>query len=232
MELGYQATECRGTIALEAENPGGLPPIHHHFFEFVERGRWDDGRPEFLTLGELERGRQYYILVTTTAGLYRYFMNDLVEVTGQHANTPLFRFVQKGRGVTSLTGEKLYEAQVIEAVQHAASRFGFAAGFFLAIAEEERAAYSVFIERDDAAAGSADVAAEIDRRLSELNLEYRSKRSSGRLSPLSVSWLSPAAAEAYKSACVQSGQREGQFKPAVLQYRAQVKLDLDQYVVT
>ena len=62
-------------------------------------------------------GRRYYVLFTTAAGLYRYFMNDLVEVTGFFHRTPLLRFVQKGKGVTSLTGEKLYEAQAIEAVQ-------------------------------------------------------------------------------------------------------------------
>ena len=45
MELGYQSTECRATIALDAETPGGLPPLHHHFFEFVEQGRWDSGQP-------------------------------------------------------------------------------------------------------------------------------------------------------------------------------------------
>jgi hypothetical protein len=50
MELGYQATECRGTIALEAETPGGLPPLHHHFFEFVEQDAWDGGQPCYLGL--------------------------------------------------------------------------------------------------------------------------------------------------------------------------------------
>ena len=48
-------------------------------------------------------------------------MNDLLDVTGFFHQTPLLRFVQKGRGVTSLTGEKLYEAQAIEAIQDAAA---------------------------------------------------------------------------------------------------------------
>jgi hypothetical protein len=113
MELGYQATECRGTIALETNTTAGLPPLHHSFFEFVEQGDWDRGSPTFLTLGQLEAGSRYYILVTTASGLYRYFMNDLVEVTGFFHRTPLLRFVQKGKGVTNLTGEKLYEAQII-----------------------------------------------------------------------------------------------------------------------
>jgi hypothetical protein len=109
MELGYQATEVRGTIPLEPEMPGGLPPLSHTFFEFVERSAWDRERPDYVTVDQLDQGFQYYVLITTPAGLYRYFMNDLVEVTGFFRKTPLLRFVQKGKGVTNLTGEKLYE---------------------------------------------------------------------------------------------------------------------------
>ena len=94
--------------------------------------------PEFLTLDQLEAGRRYYVLVTTAAGLYRYFMNDLVEVTGFFHQTPLLRFVQKGKGVTSLTGEKLYEAQMIEAVQRRGRACGLTLSFFLLVADEER----------------------------------------------------------------------------------------------
>ena len=149
MELGYQSTECRGTIALEAEVPGGLPPLHHHFFEFVEQAAWDRDTPQFLTLEQLEAGRHYYILITTASGLYRYFMNDLVEVTGFFQQTPLLRFVQKGKGVTSLTGEKLYEAQAIDAVREVKTRYGLSSGFFLLVADEAASAYRLFIELDD-----------------------------------------------------------------------------------
>jgi len=232
MELGYQATECRGTIALEAETRAGLPPLHHHFFEFAPQEAWDGGRPVFLGLDELEPGTRYYILITTAAGLYRYFMNDLVEVEGRFRNTPLIRFVQKGRGVTNLTGEKLYEAQVIQAVQETARRHGFVPDFFLLVAQEEPSAYHLFLETDAAAAAAVSLAAaDIDRRLGELNVEYQSKRASGRLAPLTIALLQRGAAEAYKTACVRAGQREGQFKPAVLQYRRDLLLELDAYVV-
>jgi hypothetical protein len=232
MELGYQATECRGTIALEAETQGGLPPLHHHYFEFVEQDDWDSGQPRFLGLGELAQGKRYYIVVTTAAGLYRYFMNDLVEVTGRYRSTPLIRFVQKGRGVTSLTGEKLYEAQVIEAVQGAVRCYNFAAPFFILVADEERSAYTLFLENDAPATPDiSEVAAAVDARLGSLNIEYRSKRASGRLAPLTVAWLRQGAGEAYKAACVQAGQREGQFKPVVLQYRSKLVLSLEPHVI-
>jgi hypothetical protein len=235
MELGYQSTECRGTIALEPETPGGLPPLHHHFFEFVEQTAWDCGTPEFQTLAELEAGRRYYILMTTASGLYRYFMNDLVEVTGFYQQTPLLRFVQKGKGVTSLTGEKLYEAQTIDAVREMTARYGLASRFFLLVADEATSEYRLFIELDNDARevrpDAEGIAAAVDGRLGELNIEYHAKRESGRLGPLTVAWLKRGTGEAYKAACVRAGQREGQFKPPALQYRKDVALPVDQYVV-
>src|SRR5712691_5688341 len=233
MELGYQSTECRGSIALNTETPAGLPPFNHHFFEFVEQSAWDEGRHTFQTLGELEVGRHYYVLVTTASGLYRYFMNDLVEVTAFFGGTPLLRFVQKGRGVTSLTGEKLYEAQAIESVSSVAARCGFLSSFFVMVADEQTSAYRLFVEPGEAAHPDArTVAVQIDHRLGELNIEYHGKRASGRLKPLDVAWLKPGAGEAYKLACVRAGQREGQFKPIVLQYRKDLRFSFDDYVTS
>jgi hypothetical protein len=230
MELGYQASEGRGTLALVPESPAGIPPLHHHFFEFVEPERWLSGRPEFLTLDQLVNGQRYYILFSTAAGLYRYFMNDIVEVTGFFERTPLLRFVQKGKGVTSLTGEKLYEAQAIEAVKASANRLTFSSSFFLVVAEERSSAYTVLIELEDGARpDAAAAAATVDQHLSTLNIEYHSKRQSGRLAPPTVTWLRRGAGEAYKAACVKAGQREGQFKPMILQYRKDLLLDFDEY---
>ena len=232
MELGYHSSECRGTIAIEPETAGGLPPLHHHFFEFVEQSRWDSGRAEFQTLGQLERGRHYYVLFTTAAGLYRYFMNDLVEVTGFFHQTPLLRFVQKGRGVTNLTGEKLYESQVIEAVQGAAASCGVMVPFWVLVADEHASTYRLYAQSVDGATASADAMSRaVDERLASLNLEYQGKRASGRLAPLSVQWLREGTADAYKASAVRAGQREGQFKPAVLQYRKDLAFRFDDCLV-
>ena len=76
-------------------------------------------------------------------------MNDLVEVSGVFSQTPLISFVQKGKGVTNLTGEKLYEGQVIDAVQRALDAAGAKAPFFVLIADEQRLSYSLVIECDD-----------------------------------------------------------------------------------
>jgi hypothetical protein len=233
MELGYQSTEFRGTFALTAETPGGLPPLHHHFFEFVDEDQWNSGAPEFLTLDRLRPGVRYHVLVTTMAGLYRYFMNDLVEVTDTCGRTPLLRFVQKGKGVTSLTGEKLYEAQVIQAVQESAAALGLLTRFFLMVADEAASAYWLCIEMDNGSAPNGEaLGRRVDHRLADLNLEYDSKRESGRLGPVSVLWLKRGAGEAYKNLCVTAGQREGQFKPAVLIYRKDLTGHPEEWIIT
>jgi hypothetical protein len=232
MELGYQSSECRGTIALEPETPAGLPPLHHHVIEFVEQVNWDTGHREALTLGQLEQGRRYYVLFTTAAGLYRYFMNDLVEVTGFFGRCPLLRFVQKGRGVTSLTGEKLYEGQAIDAVQHVAARHSLICPFFVLVADERTSSYCLYVQLDDGGRPDAQaIGRAVDERLGELNVEYHAKRSSGRLGPLAVAWLGDGAADAYKAAAVRAGQREGQFKLAVLQNRGDLIFSFDDHVV-
>ena len=187
----------------------------------------------FLMLGELQAGHRYYVLITTASGLYRYFMNDLLEVTEFFGATPLLRFVQKGKGVTSLTGEKLYEAQTIDSVCGVAVRHGLASSFFITVADDRRSAYRVFVEHGAAAHPDAQLVAEqIDQGLGELNIEYHGKRASGRLGPLDVVWLRPGAGDAYKRACLRAGQREGQFKPALLQYRKDLHFSFDEYVTS
>jgi hypothetical protein len=231
MELGYQATECRGTMALAAGTPGGLPALHHHFFEFAEQSAWDAGHRACVTLEQLEAGRTYYVIVTTAAGLYRYFMNDLVTVSGYFQSTPLLRFVQKGKGVTSLTGEKLYESQAIAAIQQGARELGLEPAFFLLVADEQRGGYELLIETAEAI-DREQLAAAVDQQLGQMNLEYRSKRASGRLKPVAVTRLKPGSGEAHKAAYLRAGQRESQFKPVILQYRRDLRWAEEGYIAS
>ena len=73
-----------------------------HFFEFVEESEIESPNPKFLQTSELEVGKRYSIYVTTFAGLYRYCMNDLLEVTGMYNTIPTVQFIQKINGIISL----------------------------------------------------------------------------------------------------------------------------------
>jgi sterol desaturase/sphingolipid hydroxylase (fatty acid hydroxylase superfamily) len=227
-ELGYVSTEFRGTFTLGARTGSGFPTLDTYFFEFVERAAWDRGEPRFLTLDGVRKGVDYYVIVTTPSGLYRYFINDVVRVTGFLHRTPLFKFVQKGKGVTNITGEKLYEAQVLSAVRATLARWGGAPRFLMMLADEVDARYRLYIECDSGATpDAAELAAAVDEALREVNVEYDAKRESGRLGCLKAAWLVAAAGEAYKQHCVAQGQREGQFKMVALAYARDFHFDLD-----
>ena len=87
-ELGYISSEFRGTITVDPKRGLGMPTILENFLEFAERDAWDRGDRRTFTIDKLETGREYYVIVTTDAGLYRYFMNDLIKVTGRFHATP------------------------------------------------------------------------------------------------------------------------------------------------
>jgi sterol desaturase/sphingolipid hydroxylase (fatty acid hydroxylase superfamily) len=228
LELGYISSEFRGTITLGRRAGSGLPTFDTHFFEFVEREKWDRGQPEFLTLDRLRKGRDYYIIVTTPSGLYRYFINDLVRVTGFLYKTPLLKFLQKGKGVTNITGEKLYEAQVLAAVGAAMAEAGNDARFVMMLADEEARGYRLYVEPGGGAKPAAGRLAEVvDRKLQELNVEYQAKRESARLEAPRAAWLAAGTGDAYKQFCVTQGQREGQFKAVALAYRRNFAFDLE-----
>ena len=229
-ELGYVSSEFRGTITIGRRAGSGLPTWDTHFFEFVERDLWDRGEPVFLTLDQLRKGGEYYVIVTTPSGLYRYFINDLVRVTGHFHRMPLLRFMQKGKGVTNITGEKVYESQVLAAVSQVIGAFGRTPRFVMMLADEAAQCYRLYVETDDGAKPQPQRLAErVDAQLRSLNIEYDAKRESGRLANIVAAWLRPGTEEAYKRASVQQGQREGQFKVVALAYKQKFIFDLDAF---
>lgn len=230
VELGYLSSEFRGSLTVDCETGAGLPTLQDYFFEFIEPGHWDAGSRECRLLHQIEQGRDYYVIVTTPSGLYRYFINDIVRVVGRFQMTPTIRFVQKGKGVTNITGEKLYESHVVEALGRAKTRLGMQPEFYLMMADVERQVYRLYLELDAAAIALDEVANCIDQALSELNAEYLAKRQSGRLKPVDILVLKAGAGEAYRAHCIRQGQKEGQFKTVTLQYAHQCDFSFHLYL--
>jgi hypothetical protein len=229
IEMGYLSSEFRGTITIDCERNLGLPTIQDNFFEFAEVGSWDSGNHNTLLLSQLETNKKYYIIVTTPHGLYRYFINDIIEVTGFCHNTPTITFMQKGKGVTNLTGEKLYESQVIVAVQEAVREQDIDPEFFMMLADQQNFSYRLYIESTDGF-DLPSFTEELNANLGKLNIEYESKAQSGRIKFADVKRLKSGTFEVYKSSCIQAGQREGQFKVVKLQYCADVPFPFEEHI--
>ena len=213
-ELGYIATECRFGFSLDDSNESVLFP-QFHYYEFVEESEIQSPRKHFLQIDELEVGKRYCAYVTTYTGLFRYNMNDLIEVGGHYKNTPTVHMISKVNGIVSLTGEKLYEPQFIEAVHDAEKETGILTKFFVGFADVDESKYHFYFEfqSEDISQESAKTfGMVVDKYLQQINIEYESKRQSFRLHDPEVHILLSNAYSRFKSACLQDGFRDGQFK--------------------
>jgi len=104
---GIYASEGRLSLCLEKEGIAGIVPAHVTFFEFVEKKEnQKDGDP--ITIDKLEVGKNYEIIITTTEGLYRYKMGDIVKVTGYKHKLPLIEFVDRDNYL-NIAGELAHE---------------------------------------------------------------------------------------------------------------------------
>jgi hypothetical protein len=218
-DFGYYATELRGSVPLSDEGDAGTIAVGTNVLEFHPAGedRAPEGR-ELLRVEQLEAGRRYFVYVTNASGLYRYEMNDIVEVTGHDRQTPLIRFVQKGKGVVSFTGEKLYETQVIAAVDQALAALRGRYHFIAAVAElvDGTSPRLVFLIEFDDEITEEDGSALVDRvdaALGGENDEYLTKRKSLRYGAPVIRVVRSGEFDRYRRRMVETGQRaDGQFK--------------------
>jgi hypothetical protein len=217
-DFGYYATELRGSVPLSDQGDAGAVAVSTNVLEFYpadEEGVPD--RHELLPVERLETGKRYYVYVTNAAGLYRYEMNDIAEVVGRYGQTPLIRFVQKGKGVVSFTGEKLYETQVIAAVDQALADLHGSYHFIAAVAElvDGTTPRLVFLIEfggpitDDRGAALVD---RLDAAVGEQNVEYQTKRKSLRYGPPVIRTIQPGEYDRYRRRMVEGGRSDGQFK--------------------
>jgi len=193
-DIGLLASEGRMSIPIEDGTSSGILSVADNFFEFIPAEEYGTNNPAVLRAHELREGEEYFILLTTSAGFYRYDIGDRVRVTGFYGQAPLIEFLHKGLHTSSLSGEKLTEQQVVMAFEDVAGSFDLQQrSFVLAPCWAELPYYRLHLE----APGCMDkgerrcLAEGLDRALQRINVEYASKRASGRLAPVQVNLLPP-----------------------------------------
>jgi hypothetical protein len=216
-DRGYMASEGCGSIPLTDAGCAGALAITTSFFEFIAVDEREQENPRVLTCSELQPNRDYYVLFTTSGGLYRYDINDVVRVVDFYHDVPLIEFVRKGRGMTSLTGEKLAEQQVTAAVLSAIEGLGSddTIRHFSAVpvfGDPPRYAFFLELGREVGDEQLRQLAGRLDHALSEENVEYETKRESLRLAPPLLRIVAPGTFDAYRQERVSGGAPEAQVK--------------------
>lgn len=195
-DIGLIASEGRMSIPVDDGTAAGILAVTSQFFEFIPAGEYESPpRQDVTTLRshEVLEGEEYFLVLTNRSGLYRYDMGDRVRVTGWVGQAPLIEFLSRDDHTASLTGEKLTENQVVTAMSRVlrntetpdASDGASVCNFVLAPRWGTVPRYRLYVE--SAMAQRVDrLPQRFEAALSEINVEYASKRASLRLETLEL----------------------------------------------
>ncbi len=213
------ASEGVMAIPIDAGHRGGPVAIGSHFYEFIPERAAEQSEPEALLPEQLEVGERYVVVLTNGSGLYRYDIGDVVEVTGFIGRTPCVEFLHRAGSTCSLTGEKLTEDQVTDAVHDTVRALDLSVeAFTLVPSQEGFPRYVALMEfrEPPTPATLRSLPRRIDEALEERNIEYGSKRSSARLGPLELWVVQAGGYDRHRRQRLASGTSDSQFKPTHL----------------
>ncbi|KAE8673578.1 Indole-3-acetic acid-amido synthetase GH3.17 [Hibiscus syriacus] len=116
IEVYYEFIPIKDECVMESRNQVEFSGVSHK--ESIEASsNGEDTEP--VELVNVKPGQCYELLVTSSSGLYRYRVGDVVMVTGFYNNTPQFRFVGRQNVALAVDWEKTSEADLLKAVTEA-----------------------------------------------------------------------------------------------------------------
>jgi hypothetical protein len=221
-DLGLVSTEGRHTIPLHDNTPEGVLAIDGSYYEFVPAAEIESVQPTVLECHELEPGAEYRLLMTTSSGLYRYDIGDVVRCQGYVGQAPVLEFLHKAGQCADMEGEKLSGHQVAQAVETAARELGLHIDCFTAVAvrrDRDVPHYALLIERPAVEDGATaqEFLRIVDRELVRQNLMYAGKRNDHYIgAPRLMRLAGGAWAEFLRAERQRGGPAESQYKHPVL----------------
>lgn len=207
---GLLATEAFVSFPLIGKTGAALA-INAHYFEFLT----DSG--DILLAHQLEKGKTYSVVVTTGGGLYRYQLNDIVEVTGFYNQVPCVKFIGKADRVSDYFGEKLNEQFVITVLKELFAKHNLTPVFYMLAPDDTPPFhYTLYLELDNPTTQLPNnLTAQLDNLL-RANFHYDYCRRLGQLAETQIVQVKDGGAN-YIQACQRRGQKLGNIKASVLQ---------------
>ena len=146
------------------------------FYEFVPAETAD--RAEAVPLWEVEPGRNYAMVITTSCGLWRYMIGDTIRFTSVNP----YKFVISGRTKSFINafGEELIVDNAEQGLAYACAKCGALVQEYTAapvfMDSKARCRHQWLIEFAKPPSDMALFADMLDRKLQELNSDYEAKR--------------------------------------------------------
>ncbi|MEU0086112.1 GH3 auxin-responsive promoter family protein [Streptomyces sp. NPDC006274] len=215
-------TEGVTTIPIDDSLDSQPLAVNQAYFEFVPAnvplGELVDAgaKVETLLFDEVRAGRDYHLIMSQGNGFYRMWTGDVYRVDRIVDGTPWIHFVHRDGVFHSFTGEKITESQVTQAIMQGLAACGLDTGLYMCGPRwGEPPSYTVVAEvAEPSGALGRELSEAVDRALCEINIEYASKRDSGRLGAMEVVPVRQDAISEYSEARRQAGNAtQYKFKP-------------------
>lgn len=211
----YSATEGWCNVPYTDACLGGPLAIQAHFYEFIEAGK-DENTAPVLQVHELEADKQYQILYTTSGGMYRYKIGDILQVSHFYHKTPSVYFARKDQQFSNMVTECLAADQVVEAARRISQTQNVVFPFYVMVpnAASYPPHYELYLELEPQDQERAtELATALDQAIQEVNPDYGKVRVSGELGETQLIALAPGAFGVWRQSRVAVGAEDAQIKP-------------------
>ena len=199
------------------------------FYEFIKANEFFEDNPKVHTIGEVEVGVNYVIIISTNAGLWRYNVGDTVMFT----NTKPYRLKVSGRikHFTSAFGEHVIAQEVEKSIITASEDYEAQISEFTVapqINPEQGLPYHEwFIEFDKEPTDAKAFAERIDELLQQQNSYYKDLIAGSMLRPLVITKVPKNGFQAYMKS---KGKLGGQNKVPRLSNDRKIADELQNYI--
>lgn len=206
----YGASEGLFAAVDELDSPDQLLLVDSCFYEFIPV----DDESKLLLLDELEVGKEYEIIITNQAGLYRYKCGDVIKVTGFRNECPYLQFSHRKGQLLNLTGEKTTEEHMAAVVKEISKVAGCPINNWAVYNCVDNYPYHyVLLMENKAGIDLRQFNDLADEALGEINIRYRQFVDIDEIGRITIENQQPGTHRAWADSLVAGGAPITQIKP-------------------
>ncbi len=211
----YAATE--GVIGIEmgldkavyTAAPGSV------YYEFIHIDDCDNKDITTYSLEELKIGEKYEVVITNSAGFYRYRLGDVVKVVGYRDKSPELEFLYRKNQLISINAEKTSEQAVHQSVIETIKQLEVDLVDYTVMADIDVSPgrYVFFIEANNwEDINKAEAEELLESKLCLANPRYEKFRKVMKIGHLSLEFVKPHTFDSMKALLVSGGASGNQVK--------------------
>ncbi len=163
------------------------------FYEFIPMSEWDSENPKVLSLKEVELNENYAIVISTSAGLWRYLIGDTVKFTSKYPYK--IKVTGRTKHFINAFGEEVIIDNADRAILIACDHTGAIVNEYTAgpvfMGDNQKGAHQWVIEFDKEPADLDFFVTILDNSLKTLNSDYEAKRHKNLTLDLPIVVLAP-----------------------------------------